>query len=401
MTNTLRKKPFNPPPSRDSSPSLGTTFQRIVIVQLAPPDWSFFESEDSLEELARLVETLAGEVVGQVVQRNRAVHPVYCVGPGKAEAIGALCREREADTVVFDNPLSPLQISSLEHETGAHVMDRAELILEIFARRARTAEAKLQVELAYLDYVHPKMNRNARVRAYRGGLRGFGDSALDKRIRAARAKAAVLRKKIEHLKKRAETRVRRRDGQGTVALIGYTNAGKSSLLNALSGEKVYADDRLFATLDTTTRRVHVEDGRYFLASDTVGFIRGLPHELVASFHSTLAEALSAKLLIHVVDASSSRFRSQMETVDRTLAEMGADETPRLLAFNKIDAVPQKTLEELQTTYPSALLVSAWKGTGLNDLKKAVTLGLEEVAMGDPRPPMERGEPRTAPAPARR
>ncbi|MCA9413422.1 MAG: GTPase HflX, partial [Candidatus Omnitrophica bacterium] len=358
-------------PDRSGPKDLGTPFQRIVVAQLLDPEVTSLEAEDRLEEITRLVETLDGKVVGTISQRKKIPHPEFCFGPGKAEKTGKLCEEVEADTVVFDAPLTPNQISSLEYETGSHVMDRTELILEIFARRAKSSESKLQVELAYLDYIHPKMGKDKQPRAYRGGVRGFAESALDKKIRAARSRADVVRKKIEKLKKQKESRIQRRDDRPTVALVGYTNAGKSTLLNALSsGDDVYADDRLFATLDTTTRRVFLNQEKFALVSDTVGFIRRLPHELVASFHSTLSEALSAKLLVHVADASSPILRHQMEAVEQTLTELGAGDRNLLLVFNKIDAAQADDLEYLRDRYPEAVHISAMKKTGFDQLREA-------------------------------
>ncbi|MBE7488262.1 GTPase HflX [bacterium] len=358
-------------PDRSGPKELGTPFKKIVLVQVLPPTISGFESEDRFEELSRLVETLDGEVVGHLVQRRPNPHREYYVGPGKADQIGSLCDQTEADTVVIDGQLTPTQISHLEHETGSHIMDRTELILEIFARRAQTAEAKLQVELAYLNYFHPRHDQSTQKRAYRGGVRGFGESALGKKILATRARADLLRKKIDKMKKQTESRLRQRSDQWTVALVGYTNAGKSTLLNALTGESLYADDRLFATLDTTTRRVFLKENRVALFSDTVGFIRRLPHELIASFHSTLSEALGADLLLHVADASALTLKAQMETVQETLQQLGADEDRVLIAFNKVDAADPSRIEELKSHYPSAVFISAWTKAGLGDLRNAV------------------------------
>ncbi len=358
-------------PDRSGPKDLGTPFKRIVAVQVVPPTQPTVETEDDYEELSRLVETLDGSVVGRVVQRRPHPHPEFFVGPGKADHIGSLCDEQLADTVVVDGQLSPNQIAHLEHETGSHVMDRTEVILEIFARRAKTAEAKMQVELAYLDYFHPRMDQNTRKRAYRGGLRGFGESALGKKILATRARADLLREKIEKLQKQSENRMKHRSDQWTVALVGYTNAGKSTLLNALTGENLYADDRLFATLDTTTRRVFLKDTRVALFSDTVGFIRRLPHELVASFHSTLSEALAASLLLHVADAASPTLRPQMEAVEATLREMDVPEERVLVVFNKIDAADPEVLDHLATRFPDSVFVSAVTKQGLPQLREVV------------------------------
>jgi len=329
------------------------------------------EVEDEYEEIRRLVETLEGAVVGHLIQRRARAHPESCLGPGKAGELEALCETEDIDTVVFDGKLSPTQIAHLEHLTGAHVMDRTELILEIFARRAKTAEAKIQVELAYLDYVHPKMSQGRTVRAKRGGLRGFGESALGKKMRAGSQRAATLRKELKKIETRREGRLKRRADAKTVALMGYTNAGKSTLLNALSGEKLYADNRLFATLDTTTRRVHLCENQCALISDTVGFVRNLPHELVASFRSTLSEALASDLLLHIADASAQALRHQMEAVLQTLQELGAEDKQILLVFNKIDATGQETASYLRSRYPEANFVSAISKEGLTELKEAI------------------------------
>jgi len=359
-------------PDRSGPKELGTPFKRIVTVQMVPPNAGTHEVEDEYAELCRLVETLDGRVVGRMVQRRMNPHKKYFIGPGKADEVGALCDDRSADTVVVDGELTPDQVNQLEYETGSHVMDRTEMILEIFARRAKTAEAKLQVELAYLDYIHPKMSqKQAQPRAYRGGIRGFGESALDKKIRAGRARAVQLRKKIDRLAQQKESRLRNRGDSWTAALIGYTNAGKSTLLNSLSGEHIYADDRLFATLDTTTRRVHLGEDHYALLSDTVGFIRRLPHQLVASFRSTLSEALSAKLLLHIADASSPTLSNQMKAVESTLRDLQCNHNRILTVFNKIDQADPAVLEELQSTYRKSVFISAKTGQGLSELKAAL------------------------------
>ena len=358
-------------PERSGPQELGTPFKRIVIVQVLPNKVTTQECDEQYEEISRLVETLDGKVVGHQIQRRDRPHPEYYTGPGKADQIGAYCNEVEADTVVFDVSLAPIQISNLEYETGSHVMDRTELILEIFARRAQTAEAKMQVELAYLDYYHPRMAKDSRVRAKRGGLRGFGESELGRRIRTARSQAERIRKKVAKLQKNSESRMKRRQNIWTIALVGYTNAGKSTLLNALTGEALYADDRLFATLDTTTRRVYLGQQKCALFSDTVGFIRRLPHELVASFHSTLTEALSADVLLHVADASSSTLDHQMEAVDQTLRELESDARQVLLGFNKIDRVNPEFLDELRIIHPGSLFFSARTGDGLPELKQKI------------------------------
>lgn len=355
---------------------LGTPFQRVVLVLAGDSARSPCAEE---HEMGRLIETLEGHVVGVVVQRLDRPNPKTLLGPGKVQQLAELCAQTGADTVVVDAPLAPSQITNLEDSTGAHVMDRREVILEIFARRAKTAEAKIQVELAYLDFVHPRMQRAAgKHREYRGGVHGAGASIVQQRLSMARQRRASLRRQLEHIQIRQTERSKGRQALPTVALVGYTNAGKSSLLRALARDDVYVDDLLFATLDTTTRRVFLPSRRIALFSDTVGFIRDLPHELVACFHSTLQEALNAKLLVHVVDASAADFRAQMCTVDRTLDELNATHQPRIVALNKIDRLDAETARETLCSCPGSLGISAVTGHGLERLLVCIDQELHRV-----------------------
>jgi GTP-binding protein HflX len=333
-------------------------------------------------------------VVGKAVQRRHYVDPAYYIGRGKAVEIGEAARALGAETVLFDNELSPAQIRDLEKVMELKVVDRSELILDIFAGRARTKAAKLQVELAQLEYTYPRLTRmwghlerigggGAGAGAGAGGAgggagagigtRGPGEQQLEIDRRIVKRKVAQLKRGIAEVLARKEREVAARSSEFTVGLVGYTNAGKSTLMNALTGADTYAANQLFATLDTKTRRWNLEHGASVLLSDTVGFVRDLPHHLIASFQATLEEATHADLLLHVVDASHPRAEQQMAAVERVLSELHADDRDVLLVFNKIDAVEDPgRIEGLRTLYPEALFVSARTGRGIADLSAAVS-----------------------------
>jgi GTP-binding protein HflX len=329
--------------------------------------------DEHLTELARLADTAGADVIGQLVQRIEAPTPNLYLGPGKVEELGDLLRQSGASLILFDEPLSPVQGVNLEKATGVRVMDRSEVILDIFATRARSAEAKMQVELAQLEYLLPRLTRMwSHLSRIRGGigLRGPGETQLETDRRAIRRKISVLRRRLEDV---AEHRANQRQGrreQPTAALVGYTNAGKSSLLRALSGTDVFVEDRLFATLDTLTREVDVGDGYRFRVTDTVGFIRKLPHHLVASFRATLEEARAADLLLHVIDAAHPSWEEQVEVVESVLEEMGLyasanggqspDRKRVIHVFNKADLVsdPAVLLAQVRERFPHAVLTSA-------------------------------------------
>jgi GTP-binding protein HflX len=334
--------------------------------------------DEHLNELARLADTAGADVVGRLVQRIEAPTPNLYLGPGKVEELQALLQQAGATLILFDEPLSPAQGVNLEKTTGVRVMDRSEVILDIFATRARSAEAKMQVELAQLEYLLPRLTRMwTHLSRIRGGigLRGPGETQLETDRRAIRRKIAVLRRRLEDV---AEHRANQRQGRRDLpqaALVGYTNAGKSSLLRALSGAEVFVEDRLFATLDTLTREVDVGDGYRFRLTDTVGFIRKLPHHLVASFRATLEEARDADLLLHVIDAAHPMWEEQVEVVEAVLEEMGLyapletgtgarsrlPERKRVIhVFNKADLLldPSALLAQVRERFPHAVLASA-------------------------------------------
>jgi GTP-binding protein HflX len=342
--------------------------------------------DDPLAELAELARSAGCEAVARVVQRRRSYDAATCIGKGKVEEIRQKADAYGADVVIFDNDLSPSQIRELERGTGRKVLDRSELILDIFATRARTHEARLQVELAQLEYTAPRLRgmwthleRIAGAGGATGagavggvGTRGPGESQIEIDRRIVSKRVAFLKRQIAAIDQRRVREVRARQEHFTVSLVGYTNAGKSTLMNALTGAGTRTEDKLFATLDTLTRRWSLGSGRYVLLSDTVGFIRDLPHHLVASFRATLEEAIHADLLLHVVDAASPEAAEQIAAVQGVLGELGMGERPTLLVLNKADAVADHALTTvLQQQHAGALLVSARTGQGLDELAEAV------------------------------
>ncbi len=308
------------------------------------------DAREHLEELARLADTAGAEVVGTVWQRIRSPHPHFYIGAGKAAELRATARASEADLVIFDDELKPDQARRLEDFLSIRVMDRAELILDIFATRARTREARMQVELAQLEYLLPRLKRMwSHLSRIRGGigLRGPGETQLETDRRLIGTRIAELREKLEGVARSRATQRKGRANSFRAALVGYTNAGKSSLLKALSGADLLVEDRLFATLDSATRVVPVGEGHQALLTDTVGFIRKLPHDLIASFRSTLEEAREADLILHVVDASEPDWEGRLGVVHEVLEELDLLDAPRVLVFNKTDLVTHGEEEVLR------------------------------------------------------
>jgi GTP-binding protein HflX len=330
---------------------------------------------EHLDELARLADTAGAQVVGRLTQQIASRNPATLIGEGKVEEV----RERlvaEAGTlVVFDEELTPNQGANLEAELKVRVMDRSELILDIFSTRARTHEAKLQVELAQLEYLLPRLARMwTHLSRIRGGigLRGPGETQLETDRRMIRKKIQLLREKLREWEKHRQVLRAGRSAMLNVALVGYTNAGKSSVLRMLSGEHdIFVEDRLFATLDTLTREIDLGDGGHARVSDTVGFIRKLPHHLVASFRATLEEVREADVLLHVVDASHEGWEEQMVVVDEVLAEVGVRGQPVIPVFNKMDQVKEvdSFIARATELYPDALFTSTMRIEGLEPVKQ--------------------------------
>ncbi|MCS6943982.1 MAG: GTPase HflX [Sutterellaceae bacterium] len=351
---------------------------RAVIVGVALSDVDATAASDSLDELAQLTTSAGAGLVGRTLVRRARPDPAYFIGRGKVDEIRQLVAENGADAVVFDVPLSPGQQRNLERALGIAVLDRTALILNIFAQRAQSREGKLQVELARLEHLSTRLVRGwTHLERQRGGLGKTGGPGekqieLDRRQIAQRVKLLRERLKTLQRQRRTQRRARLRCDVFTVSLVGYTNAGKSTLFNALTRAQVLAADQLFATLDTTVRRCYLDGAGEVVLSDTVGFIRGLPHQLVAAFKSTLEESVQADLLLHVVDAAAPARQAHIEVVQRVLTEIGADHVPQLLVFNKIDRLPRAPAVE-RDPYGTihAVFVSAATGLGLQELRAAI------------------------------
>ena len=336
--------------------------------------------EDHLEELARLTDTAGGKVVGCLTQRINKPNPRVYLGEGKVTELKELVFDQEGNLVIFDDELTPAQGKNLEDFLGVRVMDRSELILDIFATRARSSEARMQVELAQLEYLLPRLRRMwIHLSRIRGGigLRGPGETQLETDRRLIRKRISILRSKLRQVAKAREVQRQQREGTFQAVLVGYTNAGKSSLLGSLSGSDLFIEDRLFATLDSATRTVDLGQGYQALITDTVGFIRKLPHHLVASFHSTLEEAKEANVLLHVIDASREDWEDQYDVVMGVLSELGLAKASKVLVFNKVDLITHAEEEMLrrriQTIEPTpAVFVSARDESTLIALRE--TLG---------------------------
>ena len=364
--------------------------ERAVLVAHAGHDRSPGGLERSLAELALLADTAGATVVGSISQRRGTIHPATFIGKGKVGEVNELAAGHNADVVIFDDDLSPAQVRNLEKALTRKVIDRSELILDIFARRARTRESRLQVELAQLEYTLPRLTgmwKHLERQAGGIGTRGPGETQLETDRRMVREKIARLKHELSGVERERETQRRRRRKEFRVALVGYTNAGKSTLFNALTRASVFVEDRLFATLDATTRQMVSRDREIALVTDTVGFIRKLPHHLVASFHSTLVEAIECDLLLHVVDAADSDFRERITAVEQVLETIVAAPRETRLVFNKIDLVDEEdTLAALRVDYPTSFQVSARTGAGIDELRRAIWKIGAELRPGAPARP---------------
>ncbi len=338
------------------------------------------DEEEPLSELCRLAETAGAKVVQKVAQNRSEIDPVYYIGKGKASELAEAAIELDADVLICDDDLSPSQVKNLEKVIGKKVIDRSELILDIFATRASTFQAKLQVELAQLEYTKPRLKRMwTHLSRIEGGIgtRGPGEKQLEVDKRIVSRKIHFLRKKMHEIEKRQERLVESRKEFFTVSIVGYTNAGKSTLMNALTDVGTFVQDKLFATLDTKTGVCKLENGQKVLISDTVGFIQKLPHHLVSSFKATLEEARHADLLLHVVDVSSPVTHKQIAAVESVLKELGCDNKPTIIVFNKIDVLKDvSAVPLLQTNYKDSVVISAVTHQGIAELKRRILETIE-------------------------
>lgn len=350
--------------------------EKAVIVGARLPRQSEFEFNESINELASLVQSAGGKVVARVTQNRDRIDPTYYIGKGKVSEIADQVKKHSADLVVFDDELSPAQVRNLEKTLDTKVIDRGALILDIFGKRARTNEARVQVEMAQLEYMLPRLTRQwSHFSKHVGGIgtRGPGETQLETDRRLTRKRISILAERLEKIDRAREVQRRRRKDMFNVCLVGYTNAGKSTLFNALTREDVWVENMLFCTLDSTSRSYHVGSGQKVIFTDTVGFIRKIPHQLVASFRATLNEVRLADLLLHVVDFSHPHYVKRIADVNTVLEDLEAADIPKIMVFNKIDQSAEAYLEFGQFVVPdkNKIFTSATERLGLDLLVKRI------------------------------
>ncbi len=357
--------------------------ERAILVGVALANEDSWELDDSLDELAALADTAGADVVGRLTQRRDRPNPPYYIGKGKLEQLHAAVEELDATTVIMDTELSPAQLRNIEKVVECKVIDRSELILDIFATHARTPQAKAQVELAQYEYLVPRLKRMwTHLSRQEGGVgaqgaigtRGPGETQLEVDRRLVQKRITHLRRKLVELEKQHAVQTKHRKNWVCGAFVGYTNAGKSTLMNSLSDADVYVQDQLFATLDATTRAIFPDNQQKVLLTDTVGFIRKLPHHLVASFHTTLQEIIDADFLLHVVDASHQQAEDQIVAVNKVLQELNALEKPTIMVYNKMDQLEDRHfLEWLEEAHGDIYVeTSAKTGWGIETLNSAIS-----------------------------
>lgn len=380
--------------------STAKEIEKVVLVGVINQQQNEREIQEYLDELAFLVETAGGQPIRRFLQKIDTPNPKTFVGAGKLQEIIDFVKENEISTIIFDDELSPTQLRNIEREAGCKILDRTNLILDIFAQRARTAHAKVQVELAQYQYLLPRLTRMwTHLERQKGGigLRGPGETEIETDRRIIRDKIARLKEQLAKIDRQMSTQRKNRGQMIRVSLVGYTNVGKSTLMNLLSKSEVFAENKLFATLDTTVRKV-VIGNLPFLLSDTVGFIRKLPHNLVESFKSTLDEVREADILLHIVDISHPNFEDQIEVVQQTLQDIESSDKPTYLVFNKIDAftynkkdeddlTPMEkgnySLEDIKNNWVArsndfCLFISARNKTNLEEFKQRIYQHVREI-----------------------
>jgi GTP-binding protein HflX len=359
MTKGYQVSPPNPPE------------ERAYLIGVSLPSDSLEGAKEYIDELEQLAKTAGAEVVGKTIQGRTRIDGATYIGRGKAMDLKTECQRLDVNLVIFDCDLSPAQARNLEKILNINVIDRTELILDIFARHAQTLQAKIQVELAQLTYMLPRLRKlwdHLSRQAGGIGTRGPGETQLEVDRRQVHRRMSHLKDQLKKISRRRDTLRRSRDGYAVVAIVGYTNAGKSTLLNALTGSDALVEDKLFATLDTLTRRLTTGNHAPILLVDTVGFIRKLPHHLVESFKATLDDIAQARLYLHVVDISHPAYEEQMEVVHNTLLGIDNDRVDTIHVFNKIDRARPPQIRTLQERFPDAAFIAARKGTGVETLK---------------------------------
>ena len=351
--------------------------ERTIIIGVIKPGDTDETINEHLDELELLAQTAGAEVVGRITQKISKINSATFIGKGKADQIIAQAKELEVKMIIFDDELSPGQIKNYHNLSDKiKVLDRSGLILDIFRKHARTKEATTQVDVAYLEYLLPRLTRQwTHLERQMGGIgtrAGMGETQIEVDRRLIRTRITRLKKDLTKIEKERNTQSMRRQSEFRVSLVGYTNAGKSTLFKAITGTDVYIKDQLFATLDTTIRKLDLDSSHEILLSDTVGFIRKLPHNLVASFKSTLKEVLEADLILMVLDISSPQIKEHVNTIVDVLKEMGANEIPIIQVLNKVDLISDGTMiEKLQRSFPGSITISAQNHLRLSDIKRRV------------------------------
>jgi GTP-binding protein HflX len=349
--------------------------ERAIVVGVATKNTTKAQEEEYLDELVLLADTAGADVLHTILQVKDRFDSAYYIGKGKVEQLAQLCKDDDISLVIFDDDLSPAQVRNLEQAIERKIIDRSGLILDIFASRAKTNEAKTQVELAQLNYLLPRLTRmwTHLSKQYGGiGTKGPGETQIETDRRIIRERIATLKEKLERIATQRTTQRKGRKEFYNISLVGYTNVGKSTLLNTLSDSNVFVENRLFATLDPTTRLVALDSATSAMITDTVGFIRKLPHHLVASFKSTLEEVVEADILLHVIDLSHPHMEEQIEVVKNTVHDLGAANKQVIFVFNKVDAVEDRSIiKNLQATYEPSVFISAHRGINILGLKEMI------------------------------
>ena len=357
--------------------------EKALLVGVIQPGMTESLIHEHLDELELLAETAGAKIAGRITQRVSKINPATFIGKGKAEELLNQAKELDVKLIVFDDELSSGQIKNYHKiSDNVKVLDRSGLILDIFQKHAKTKEARTQVDLAYMEYLLPRLTRQwTHLERQMGGIgtrAGMGETQIEIDRRLIRTRISKLKKELTRIEKERDTQSYRRQSEFRVSLVGYTNAGKSTLFKALTGSDVYIQDQLFATLDTTVRQLKIDESHPILLSDTVGFIRKLPHNLVASFKSTLKEVLEADLILVMLDISSSQIEDHFQTIENVLKDMGAQEIPQILVLNKVDLISDgNMIEKRQREFPDSVTVSAQQHLRLSELKSRILGKMEE------------------------